>query len=144
MANIGYLKNKEDIRLYLSSFYPVGAIYIFAVECNPEEMFGGKWEAFATGRTLVGIDTSQAEFNTALKTGGNKNLQQHSHHITARGVNDSASTSTALGQYPIRIYQDKNSNWPVYNNIWNTDNAGSGNSGNLQPYITVYVYRRVS
>lgn len=41
MADIGYLKNKEDIRLYLSSFYPIGAIYLSINATNPSEYFGG-------------------------------------------------------------------------------------------------------
>ena len=52
--------------------YPVGSIYISVTNTNPGTIFGGPWVAFGTGRTLVGIDTSQTEFNTVEKTGGEK------------------------------------------------------------------------
>ena len=52
--------------------YPVGSIYISVTNTNPGTIFGGTWVAFGTGRTLVGIDTSQTEFNTVEKTGGEK------------------------------------------------------------------------
>lgn len=108
---------------------------------NPSEWFGGVWEAFATGRTLVGIDTSQSEFNTSLKTGGSKYLQSHMHWVIGSGY----STHVTIGD----------STWG-----WNSgvipktansagshvmaDYAGSGDSGNLQPYIVVYMWKRIS
>ena len=52
--------------------YPVGSIYISVTNTNPGTIFGGTWVAFGTGRTLVGIDTSQSEFNTVQKTDGEK------------------------------------------------------------------------
>lgn len=58
--------------------YPVGSIYISTSSTNPGTLFGGTWQAFGTGRTLVGINTSDGDFNSVEKTGGEK-----SHTLTA-------------------------------------------------------------
>ena len=96
--------------------YPVGSIYISVTNTNPGTIFGGTWVAFGTGRTLVGIDTSQTEFNTVQKTGGEKthtltgaesgqknlgtitssaNNRGHTHSVTASGSVSSTFTGTA-------------------------------------------------
>ena len=53
----------------ISSLYPIGAIYMSTNSINPEEIFGGKWESFAQGRTIIGVGTSDKEF-IAGTTGG--------------------------------------------------------------------------
>ena len=70
--------------------YPVGSVYISVNSTNPSTLFGGTWEAFASGKTLVGIDTQQSEFNTVQKTGGEKKhtltieeMPSHSHRFKA-------------------------------------------------------------
>ena len=55
-----------------NQIYPVGSIYLSVSATNPSVLFGGAWEAFAAGKTLVGIDANQEEFNAVNKTGGEK------------------------------------------------------------------------
>lgn len=52
--------------------YPIGSIYTSVNSANPSTLFGGTWEAFGSGRCLVGVDTSDTDFNTVQKTGGSK------------------------------------------------------------------------
>ncbi len=53
--------------------YPVGALFTTTEDTNPATLLGyGTWEAFGAGRTLVGIDAAQTEFDAVLKTGGAK------------------------------------------------------------------------
>lgn len=59
--------------------YPVGSIYMSTVNENPASRFGGKWQAWGSGRVPVGVDTSQKEFESVEKTGGSKNLHKHTH-----------------------------------------------------------------
>lgn len=56
----------------IQELYPVGSIYIGVNNTNPSTYFGGTWVAFGTGKTLVGIDTNDASFDTAEETGGAK------------------------------------------------------------------------
>lgn len=53
--------------------WPVGSIFISTVDTNPADLLGGgTWEAFGSGRVLVGQDAGQSEFDTLGKTGGAK------------------------------------------------------------------------
>jgi microcystin-dependent protein len=142
--------------------YPVGSIYISVLATNPNSLFGfGTWVAFATGRTLVGIDTSQTEFATIQLTGGEKThtlstgeMPSHNHGVNDPGHSHSVSPG-GFGAGPAdgsKFRVDVNS--PA--NPWNSNTSGSGtgistqNTGsggahnNLQPYITVYMWRRTA
>ena len=148
------LKNTNIFEL----IYPVGSIYISTNNANPNTLFGvGTWEAFGTGRTLVGIDTNQTEFNTIEKTGGSKALQQHTH--SARLNNNGGHTHNM--KFGGGANSGDGSIVPIASTFYGmdngsmtdgshdhggitVDNAGTGDSGNLQPYITVYMWKRVS
>lgn len=66
----------EDL---LSRFWPVGSIFISVVPTNPANLLGaGTWQAFGTGRTIIGIDAGDTDFNAAEKVFGEK-----SHALTS-------------------------------------------------------------
>jgi len=68
--------------------WPIGSVFISVVSTNPATLLGfGTWSAFATGRTLVGLDGGQTEFDTVEETGGAKT-------VAASGT---VSTPTASG-----------------------------------------------
>ena len=60
----------------LKKAYPVGSIYINATSStNPATLLGfGTWSAFGAGRVMVGIDSEDADFDTAEETGGAKTV----------------------------------------------------------------------
>lgn len=117
--------------------YPIGSIYISTSSVNPSVYFGGTWKTFATGRTLVGIDTSQTEFNTVEKTGGSKQLQSHRHQLDGFFL-----AGNRGGEH--EVVHQSGGFWGSDNgNSW-TKYTGSGDSGNLQPYITVYMWKRTA
>ena len=66
------LKDISGNKYYVHPYYPIGAIYLSVSDTNPSQWFGGTWELIAQGRTLVGVDTTQTEFNTVKKIGGEK------------------------------------------------------------------------
>ena len=63
-------KIENQLKALTDAVYPVGSIYISVKSTNPSSFFGGTWTAFGTGRTLVGINTSDTNFDTVEKTGG--------------------------------------------------------------------------
>lgn len=140
-------KNVSITPLDIYNLYPIGSIYISVIDVNPTNYFGGTWEAFGTGRVLVGVDTTQTEFNQVLKTGGSKYLQKHSHGEylnnnwggrTPYVISGGGGTSQS-GFY---VNTSNVSQGTEPQNL--TGDSGTGNSGNLQPYITVYMWRRIS
>lgn len=116
MTNIqsGYLKTKNGVQLMTTVPYPIGAIYLSIDSTNPTKLFGGTWEQIAQGRTLVGVDTSQTEFNTVKKTGGEK-----THTLT---INEMPSHSHTISN-------NGNTNLPITINA--ASNAGTGYSINI-------------
>ena len=94
--------------------FPVGAIYMSTTSANPGTFWTDTtWQAFATGKTIIGIDTSDTDFNSVNKTGGSKevvltvpNLPIHSHTVgdnshshTANGVGDHSHTLNDHAHY---------------------------------------------
>ncbi len=94
-ANITVPTNTDILNLV----YPVGSLYLSTVSTNPGTLIGGTWEAYATGRTLVGIDANQTEFKTAGGTGGSKALQSHTHSISITSGNQSAGHTHSVGAH---------------------------------------------
>lgn len=184
---------KVEMDAITNKIWPVNSIYINTVNVNPSTFLGGVWVPFATGKTIVGVDTGQTEFNTPEKSGGHKELQSHAHGLN--GHNHSVNI-TSGGQSASHNHTTGNSSykyWPVATGIpeadsgdvggntykypripsgatWgkitntgnqssdhshyvsgstggnsgNTTSTGGGNAGNLQPYITVYMWKRIS
>lgn len=150
----GAFKNLEDKITQNGSF--VGQIIIFdytGLSVSEEKkfdsaekmknFFGGTWQAYAPGRVLAGIDSSQTEFNTIGKEGGAKThtlteseMPKHSHSINYSVVSGS--------NYQARIY---NSSIAYYDSI-NSETIGYNGyniaHNNLQPYKVVYMWRRIS
>ena len=63
-------KNGIDVKnltIRGNDLYQIGSIYISVSDINPSNYFGGTWEPFGIGRTLVGVDLTQEEFNKVEK-----------------------------------------------------------------------------
>lgn len=63
--------------------YPVGAIFPTVNSVNPGTyLTGTTWELFGSGKTLVGVDTDDTDFNTVEKAGGAKTVNLNHSHST--------------------------------------------------------------
>lgn len=138
--NIDVWINPQGSDYIIDKIYPIGSIYLSVSEVDPAILFGGVWESFSTGRTLVGVDTSQTEFNTVQKTGGEKK-----HTLT---IDEIPSHRHAYGDY-YGIAGGTKFNVVAYNNVTSYPEGGTVATGgdkahnNLQPYITCYMWKRV-
>lgn len=65
----------------LNMVYPIGSIYMSVNNVSPGSFLGGTWETWGAGRVPVGVNTDDTDFSTVEQTGGNKNLQSHTHTI---------------------------------------------------------------
>lgn len=125
--------------------YPIGSIYISTNSTNPSLLFGGAWEPFAQGRTLIGVDTTDTDFDIAENIGGEKShtlstneIPEHNHYLFA-----SAGGSILFPPYSAKSNGDSgDSSQGGYATVTTTA-GGNQAHNNLQPYITVYMWRRV-
>jgi len=131
------LKNNENEKMYPHPYYPVGSIYLSVNNTNPSKWFGGMWEQIAKGRTLVGVDTNDTDFNTVKKTGGSKYLQEHNHQLDGCFL---AGGRTGGWE----VVGQSGGFWASDNGTSLTKKTGTGKSGNLQPYFTCYIWCRTA
>lgn len=148
------LKDKNNEKFYPHPYYPVGSIYLSVNNTNPSKWFGGTWVQIAKGRTLVGVDTNDADFNTVKKTGGEKK-----HKLT------NAELPKLNGHFGVNVldnYQNYLSGVfsagglsgvgrGVMNNtndyaLWGIQfNAGNDQPhNNMPPYFTCYIWCRTA
>ena len=131
----------------IANAYPVGSIYMNATNAtNPGTLLGfGTWAAFGEGRVLIGIDSSDTDFDTAEETGGSKThtlteaqLPSHRHQV---GSNDSGTgTGGAAGNMEL-VRDAGTGNGPAVNSSF----TGSGQAHPIvQPYIVVYMWKRTA
>lgn len=59
-----------NIQKVIDIIYPIGSVYITVNDISPQILFGGIWEQISKGRTLVGVDDSDFDFNIEEKWGG--------------------------------------------------------------------------
>ena len=151
---------------WLLDMNPVGTIIENNTGTNPGTYIGGHWVLYGSGRVTVCINGYDTSFDTVGKTGGSKALQQHTHTATFTGnaitgqhspIPEGKSTAWANGCFSVPasatkfggIYQNATGDGrPVTFNATPSgtitiDNAGDGNSGNLQPYVVVYRWIRI-
>ena len=149
----------------LQAVYPVGSIYTNAgVTTNPATLLGfGTWTAFGAGKVMVGLNGSDTLFDALEETGGSKDAiaVAHTHTASTGGAGAHAHTiRTSLGTSRDGGYgavtTDAN-NFSTTMLAGNTDTvadhthsvtvASTGSSGtnaNLQPYITVAMWKRTA
>lgn len=122
--------------------YPINSVYQSFDPTDPSILFGGTWTRIAKGQTLIGVDESDSDFATAGKTGGEKthkldtSASKTANEIGATSVGKEVPgsgdglTITSRFAGRVAVFLDK------------TIEANPHN--NLQPYITLYIWRRTA
>lgn len=118
----------------------VGDIIFSTSDENPSTIYGGTWVAWGKGQVPVGADTSDSDFNTVEKTGGEKEhtltvdeMPSHKHDFGQQF----ATTSSLSGEYG--YYMIAGTQTDVIKNT-----GGNQPHNNLQPYITCYMWKRTA
>ena len=103
-------------------------------------MFGGTWEEWGSGKVPVGVNANETEFNAVEKTGGEK-----AHTLT---IDEIPSHSHVLGEIWNTGGGEVTHYAPITGKMTREMNTGLNGGGkehnNLQPYITCYMWKRVS
>lgn len=126
--------------------YPVGSIYMSVNSTNPSSYFGGTWSVIAQGRTLVGVNTSDTDFASAGKTGGEKKHTLTIEEMPNHAHEQYVTANPGSGGHGIRRDWDEDANGlSTYPQGCSTSSVGGGNShNNLQPYYCVYIFKRTA
>jgi hypothetical protein len=170
IATTAYVQGEKTA--LLDAVYPVGSIYTNAANAtNPATLLGfGTWVAFGAGRVMVGFSAADPLFDTAEETGGSKDstVISHTHSYSATtssngshahdlyipnsgynlaggaGVVSATGTNTANAGYTVsNLTASAGSHNHTVSGT--TDSTGSsGTNANLQPYITVYMWKRTA
>ena len=125
------------VKVALATMYPVGSIYFnAAVATNPATLLGfGTWAAYGGGRVMVGVYSS-GTFDGLNETGGDEThtlsiaeLPAHTHTVAPAITGDGG----AIGSSGVRVTSGTTT----------SSSTGSGAAhNNIQPYITVYMWKR--
>ena len=168
-AKIAYLTDCTDT---LKKVYPVGSIYMSTVSTNPATLFGfGTWEAMPAGRVLLAQGKSSwgTTYN-AGSTGGEATHQLTVGELPSHGHSASTNTANLTGNAnSIGINYDEVSVSGIISKNRGNDYGGTNNDhnktgflinashshtvtinntgsnqahNNLQPYISVYMWKR--
>lgn len=135
-TNTKFITTKKEltelINTTLNAIYPVGSVYISLTNTNPGTYLKGTWEQFAQGRTLVGVGSGNDGSNTQTfavnDTGG-----EYKHLLTKKEL--------SFNDYGALLQQNGSS--------IGVHGHGPGESGSekislMQPYYSVYFWKRVS
>lgn len=136
----------------LDRMYPVDSIYISTNSTSPASLYGGSWERYGQGRTLVSVNESDTDF-TAGKTGGEKNYD------AARDTD--LAVSIAIDSNALILFNTRDAvhsaaafhvgaSMPTGHPIdWKDRSIRSGQKVHgtmsaMQPYVAVYIWRRTA
>ena len=154
-----------------SDAFPVGSVFISVVSTNPGTLLGyGTWSAIGAGRVLVGIDAGDTDFDVVEETGGAKThtltvaqtpahghtQDAHGHTQDAHGHTQRYHSATTGGLSGPTTAPDTSSNTPTnygittatavatnQNATATNQNTGGGAAHPIvQPYLTVYMWKR--
>ena len=155
-AEINLLAGATQLGVIMTAIYPVGHIYTTVASGNPNSLLAGMsgttWVAFGAGKTLIGLTSSDADFNQIEETGGAKTdttstgnhtltiaqIPSHSHTFNAPQNSGAQNGSISLDD-----------SYPNQNRNTNSVGGGQGHSHTnsisvVQPYIVVYFWKRTA
>lgn len=165
IANNAVTSAKIDWSSIVDKIYPVGSIYMSATLSTPAQVsaaLGGTWQAWGAGKVPIGVDTNDTDFDTAEEIGGDKT---HRHDfkvgfkrfygaLAGDNMEEQGAWSYSRGKYSKAFGSDnitsaaRNSNFATSTTTWTDSNVYSigdtDTESSLPPYITCYMFKRIS
>ena len=141
-TNLNHIEN--GIADLYNAIFPVGQIVIKGDNEDYSNWLGFTWERTAVGKVLVGIDSTDTDFNTIGKTGGEKThtlsvpeMPRHAHYIASNLTNNPPGGIDRTIMYGV----------PESVEPTNYSSESTGNNqphNNLQPYQVVAYWKRIA
>lgn len=151
--------NAKNIVKYVGELlYPVGSLYYNATDdTNPGTLLGfGTWTAFGAGRVPVGYNSGDSDFNAGEKTGGAKTVTLSTSHEASKvmrmghiayaddAYSGSGFTSISKQGLGSGSYHEASGGTGNARNRWNFSWGSGSAHSNVQPYITVFMWKRTA
>ena len=139
----------------LDRMYPVDSIYISTNSTSPASLYGGSWERYGEGRTLVSVNESDTDF-TAGKTGGEKTAPVDLTKMYALWANRGTDFIARVRTMPGNTVWKATVKSQQVNHYVTTDVANNAvevilpeghdhrSVSTIQPYVAVFIWRRLS
>ncbi|MGO1280551.1 MAG: phage baseplate protein [Leuconostoc mesenteroides] len=125
---------------------PIGTVITTTNSANPSNYLGGTWERYGQGRALVGIDENDDDFSAIGKTGGEKKhtltieeMPSHAHQVGRWNP-----SGTGFDQSQRKLAAAPNNGTGVAGASETATSGGDKAHNNMQPYISVYMFRRTA
>ena len=146
IATAERMKHIEDgIADLYNAIFPVGQIVIKGDNEDYSNWLGFTWERTAVGKVLVGLDSTDTDFNTIGKTGGAKKVALTKNELPkeigqaliydSNAPTQSSSTDALTTQWTNKYRSG----------LYNVINEQGGNAhNNLQPYQVVAYWKRIA
>lgn len=109
-----------------------------------KNIYGGNWEAFGAGKVLVGAGSNGGRSFTAGSTGG-----EYAHTLTVNEMPSHMHSSrmhntNGAGINYLNVKKEDPGMGLTVGNEGTSAAGGGGAHNNMQPYVVVYMWRRVS
>lgn len=145
------------VKKVLDRIQPVGSLYFSTNSTSPASLFGGTWERYAQGRVMVSASDTDTDF-TVGKTGGSKT---HELRVRLGNIFGLAGITTTNDLSGISVDGGKTYNGFKNFNSKQTVQSARGMDGSfgpmqidfysainnlptLDPYVSVYIWRRTA
>lgn len=137
------------VRKVLDRIQPVGSLYFSTNNTSPASLFGGSWERYAQGRVMVSASDTDTDF-TVGKTGGSK---VHSHWLPMGMEEIVNGVFSVTWKWHNNGGTERRSISPGHHDLYqpflrsprsNGTEQRSYDDSSLQPYVAVYIWRRMA
>lgn len=136
---------EDGIADLYNAIFPVGQIVIKGDNEDYSNWLGFTWERTAVGKVLVGIDSTDTDFNTIGKTSGTKKVtltkNELPKEIGQALIYDSGTTTQSSSTDALTTQWTNKYRVGLYNVV--NENGGNAHN-NLQPYQVVAYWKRIA
>ena len=148
--------NGMDTKLeIMKAVYPIGSIFttvsdstaLATTALEVTALMGfGTWLAFAAGEVVVGIKSSDTDFDTVSATGGRKDsvLPEHKHGTNIRNEYNGVHPNTTGSTSSAGNNNDGVTAGSGYTALTDAEGVALTGNENLQPYVVVYMWKRTA
>lgn len=143
------------VRKVLDRIQPVGSLYFSTASTSPASLFGGTWERYAQGRVMVSASDTDTDF-TVGKAGGEKTAPVDLSKLYALWANRGNDFIADVETMPNNTVWRATVKSQTLNHYATTDVSNGGvkvilpegyqnrRVSAIQPYVAVYVWRRIA